>query len=233
MEKGGRLALPAYMLRLPAWLVALGMAALFAGVLWLAAAPPGLVVLLDALLVTGLLTLAAQAAREKLAAAWVVTSIVGFAGFLGLTFGVLLPHLQRGWPATRIAEAIAPLEHCVVGPVGVLGLREPSSVFVLGPDSEVTPGIVADRMAGGEDGIAVVEDRWHGDLVKALEQRHAEVPSPNGCVRAFNVMRGCPLSFSIYITGAPRLDPECKIPPRFACRSAPPRTPAASDSRCR
>jgi len=233
LEKDGKLALPDYMLRLPAWLVAPGMAGLFAAVLYIAGTRPGVGVVLGAILITALFALSAAAARAKLAAAWVATSVVGFALFLAFTFGVLLPHIEKGWPATRIAEAIAPLEHCVVGPVGIVGYREPSSVFVLGRNSQVSPKTVADWMSGGEDGIAVVEDRWHGDLVRALKQRQADVPEPAGCVKAFNVMRGCPLSFSIYVTGAPRLDAECKIPPRFACKGPPPQTPAAAGSRCR
>ncbi len=232
LEKDGKLALPDYMLRPPAWLVAAFMAALIVGILYLE--PTGrVVIVLAMLLVTCLFTLAAEAARARLAALWLTSSVAGFALFLAFTFAVVLPRIERVWPATRIAAAIAPFEHCVVGPVGVVGLREPSTVFVLGPDSEVNPATVADRMAGGEDGIAIVEDRWHGDLVRALEERHAEIPEPAGCVEAFNVMRGCPLSFSIYITGAPRLDPECRIAPRYACKGKPPMTPAGSASRCR
>ena len=233
LDKDGRLVLPDYMLRPPAWLVAPGMLALFGGVLYLAAAPPGVVVVLGVLLVTALFTLAALAARAKFAAAWLVSSVVGFALFLGFTFGVLLPSLEKGWPATRIAEAIRPLEHCVVGPVGIAGLREPSTVFVLGRDSD--PGIVeiADRMAGGEDGIAVIEDRWQVDLLTALAERGAKPPARAGCVQAFNAMRGCPLNFSIYITGAPRLDPECKVPPRFACKGPVPQIPVGAGLRCK
>ncbi len=233
LDKDGRLAIPDYMLRLPAWLVAPGMVALFAGVLYVAGAPPSGVVVLGAAVVTALFTLAALAARAKLAAAWLVMSVVGFALFLGFTFGVLLPSLEKGWPATRIAEAIRPLEHCVVGPVGIAGLREPSTVFVLGRDSD--PGIVeiADRMAGGEDSIAVVEDRWQVDLLTALAERGAKPPVRAGCVQAFNVMRGCPLNYSIYITGAPRLDPECKVPPRFACKGPVPQIPVTAGLRCK
>jgi 4-amino-4-deoxy-L-arabinose transferase-like glycosyltransferase len=231
-ENDGKLALPDYMLRLPAWLVAPGMAALFVGALYIAGAPAGFGIIVGALLVTALFTLSARAARRKLAAAWVVTSVTGFALFLGLTFGVLLPYMERGWPAARIAEAIRPFEHCVVGPVGVVGFREPSGIFLLGRNSEVTPATVADWIVGGEDAIAVVEDRRHGEVVRALEARRAMVPTPVGCVSAFNVMRGCPLKFSIYVTGASRLDPECRIAPRFVCKGAPPLA-AASDSRCR
>jgi hypothetical protein len=233
LEKDGKLALPEYMLRLPAWLVAPGMAALFAGALYFTGTPANVVIVLGALLVTAVFTLGAEAAREKLAAAWVLTSVTGFALFLGFTFGVLLPHMQRGWPAARIAEAIRPFEHCVVGPVGVVGFREPSRVFLIGRNSEVTPATVADWMSGGEDAIAVVEDRWHGDLKRALTERRATLPTPAGCVSAFNVMRGCPLRFSIYVTGAPRLDRECKIAPRFACKGGLPQISTAPGDRCR
>ena len=231
LDKDGRLVLPDYMLRLPAWLVAPGMAALFAGVVWVAGASPSVIVVLGALIVTVLFTVAALAAREKLAAAWLSLSVAGFAVFLGFTFGVLLPHLEKGWPAARIAEAIRPLERCVVGPVGVVGFREPSSSFVLGSKSDVDPVIVASRMVGGEESIAIVEDRWHSDLVRQLAARNAKLPPRAGCVKAFNVMRGCPLEFSIYVTGAPRLDPGCTVPARFACKD---KTPApAGPARCR
>ena len=101
-----RLAIPDYMLRPPPWLVALGMTALFGGVLYLRPSGAGVIVL-GAIIVTALFTLAAQAARARLPAAWLVLSVVGFALFIAFTFGVMLPHLQRGWPAERIARSRA------------------------------------------------------------------------------------------------------------------------------
>ncbi len=79
-----------------------------------------------------------------------------------------MPRSQIGWPAPRIADAIAPLRRCVTGPVGVVGFREPSTDFVLGRDANTNVETIAGWMAGGEDGIAVVEDRWQADLAKAL-----------------------------------------------------------------
>ena len=38
-----------------------------------------------------------------------------------------------------------------------------------------------------------------------------KAPARLGCVEAFNVMRGCPLDFSIYVTGRDTLDPGCKM----------------------
>jgi 4-amino-4-deoxy-L-arabinose transferase-like glycosyltransferase len=234
LEKDGRLALPDYMLRLPAWLVALGMAALFAGVLYIAGPPVSIVLVLGALLVIALFMVAAKAARQKLAAAWVVTSVAGFALFLAFTFAVVLPHIERGWPAARIAEAIAPLQRCVAGPTGVVGLREPSTTFTLGTNANANPETLAGWMASGQEGIAVVEDRWHGDVERALQQRGGTLPARAGCVRAFNVMRGCPLDFSIYVTGAPKPDPGCKVPAAFACKGPLAAPPAgAATSRCR
>jgi 4-amino-4-deoxy-L-arabinose transferase-like glycosyltransferase len=231
LDRDGRLALPDYMLRMPAWLAGLAVAALIAAVLWIAATPPDAAILIGTLLITALFMVSAQAARDKLAAAWIVTACIGFALFVGFTFGVLLPRLEKGWPASRIAEAVAPLEHCVVGPVGVLGFREPSAVFVIGRDNVTTPDAMAARMAGGEEGIAVIEDRWHPELMEGLEARGARLPPRIGCLEAFNVMRGCPVSFSIYITGAPRLGPECKVAPHHQCKG--PLPPAGPPTRCK
>ncbi len=222
LERDGRLEIPPFMLRLPAWFVAIGMVAIFAGVLLLTRTPPDTAVVVGAAAVVILFTLAAQAARDNLAATWVATSIVGFALFLGVTFGVLLPHIKMAWPAPRIAEAIAPFKRCVKGPVRIVGFREPSGVFVLGRDSEAGPQSIADQIANKQDGIVVVEDRWHADVTKALTERGAIMPPRAGCVEAFNVMRGCPLTFSIYVTGSPPLDAGCTVPPNFTCTKLPP-----------
>ena len=70
---------------------------------WGYTTPPNAAIVIGAILVTGLFALSAQAARDKLAATWLASAIVGFAVFLGFTFGVLLPHIEKGWPAARIA----------------------------------------------------------------------------------------------------------------------------------
>lgn len=233
LEKTGTLSIPDRTLRMPAWFVGPGMAAVFAGVLIVAGAAPSPLVILGAIILVALFTISAYALKERRAAAWVVTTIACFAAFLGFTFGVLLPHLKIGWPAARISTAIGPLQRCVVGPVGVLGFREPSTTFTFGPQAEANAETIAARMAGGQESIAVIEDRWHHDVMRQLERRGANAPARVGCVKAFNVMRGCPLNFSIYVTGAPRLDPGCKVPAEFACTSPPPATSGPANSRCR
>ena len=89
-------------------------------------------------------------------------------------------------------------------------------------------------MAGGVPGIAVVEDRWTADLVQALAQNNATLPERAGCVTAFNTMRGCPLSFSIYVTGPAKPDAGCRVDERYACRTPlPAPSDGAATSRCR
>ena len=222
------------MLRLPWWFVLAGMAALYAGVLWIAGTPPNVCIVIGAVMVTALFTLAAISASQEFAAAWLVSSVVGFALFLGFTFGAFLPHLKKGWPAERIAEAIAPLQRCVSGPVGVLGFREPSAIFVLGRESLAKPQTIAHWIAEGEGGVAVVEDRWHAALQAAVRERGVELPLRSGCVEAFNVMRGCPLAFSIYVTGQEKLDASCAVAAANVCEMSIPavRQRGSAKSRC-
>ncbi len=232
LDKDGRFAIPPLTLRLPWWLVLPGTLALFAGILWIAGVAPSFAVVLGAALVTLLFTFAAFAMREGRAAAWLTSSIAGFALFVSFTFGVLMPHIEIAWPAPRIAEAVAPMRRCVTGPVGVAGFREPSTTFVLGHGADTNVESIAGWMAGGDDAIAVVEDRWQPDLAKALAARSAKPPARVGCVEAFNVMRGCPLHFSIYATGPDALDPGCRVDERFACKTPIPNATDTS-SRCR
>jgi hypothetical protein len=210
------------------------MMALFAGGLTYAGVPPSAPIVLGAALIVGLLTLAARAATENLAALWLASSVAGFALLLAYTFGVALPQVEQIWPARRIAEAIEPLRRCTSGPVSLLGFREPSSVFHLGRDSDSDVGTIAKRMAAREAGIAVVEDRWAPDLTQALAQHNAKPAERAGCVTAINTMRGCPLSFSIYLTGPQAADAGCHVEPRFACTTPLPATlEGAGASRCR
>jgi len=226
------LAIRPYALRLPWWLVLPGTILLFAGILAAAGVAPSPAVVVGAALIALVFALAALAISDGRAAAWLVTSVAGFGLFIAFTFAVLMPHIKIAWPAPRIAEATAPLRRCVTGPVGVAGFREPSTTFILGHGADTDIDTIAGRMAGGDDTIAVVEDRYQPDLAKLLAARGAKSPPRLGCVEAFNVMRGCRLNFSIYATGPDALDPGCQIDKRFACKTPVP-TEADTSSRCR
>lgn len=218
LERNGHLEIPPGMVRLPWWLVLAVMAGFFASLLGLAGTPPNVLIVIGALIVTALITLAAITASQNLVAAWLVFIIVGFASFVGFMFGGLLPHSEKAWPAARIAEAVAPLQRCVSGPVRVVGFREPSTIFALGRQSIVLPDELANGIAGGEEGIAVVEDRWDAAFQTELVARGVKLGPRVGCVEAFNVMRGCLLHFSIYAAGKDKLDASCAVAPANVCK---------------
>ena len=132
-----------------------GMILLYIGGLWFAGVTPGVAIVIGAALVTALFTLSSLAATSGLAAACLTTAVAGFALFITFTFAVLMPGMRIGWPAPRIAEALAPMRRCVTGPVGVVGFREPSTTFVLGRGANTNIESIAGWMAGGDDAIAV------------------------------------------------------------------------------
>jgi 4-amino-4-deoxy-L-arabinose transferase-like glycosyltransferase len=202
----------------PPFLVAGGVVALYAGVLWSLGEPPAPASVVGIVAVAMLLSVSAAAGRQRLPHAWFLLGVPGFAVFLGFTFGVFLPSLTKPWPAPRIAAAIAPLRSCVAGPVGVVGFREPSARFVLGSGSaHDDPGRIASWAAEKRPAVVLVEERWHDAFLEALGKRGATLPARVGCVEAFNVMRGCPLSFSIYVTGE-NAGERCQVAPAFACK---------------
>ena len=234
LERNGHLEIPPGMLRLPWWLVLAVMAALLSGVMWIAGVPPNVGIVMGALIVTAMITLAAITASQNLVAAWLVTIVVGCALFVGFMFGAVMPQSEKAWPAERIAAAIAPLQRCVSGPVRVIGFREPSTIFTIGRQSIIVlPDDIADWLASGEGGITVVEDRWDGELQAELLAPGAELGRRVGCVEAFNIMRGCPLSFSIYVMGKAKLDASCAVAPANVCkRPVPPPLGNVATSRC-
>jgi 4-amino-4-deoxy-L-arabinose transferase-like glycosyltransferase len=218
----------------PPVLVGGGVVALYAGVLWSLGERPSVGVTLGIAGVAALLSASALAGRRRLPHAWLMLGVPGFAAFLGFTFGVFLPSLAKPWPALRIAEAVQPLRSCVAGPVGIVGFREPSANFVLGRSAvHDEPAAVASWAAQRRPGIALVETRWHDAFLAALATRGAALPERVGCVQAFNVMRGCSLAFSIYVTGR-NAGERCQLAPAFACRDPLPTSSTGQprSSRC-
>lgn len=208
----------------PPWTIPpLFILAVFVTLLWATGTLPSPATAAGALLVAALFALSAKAGRRELPMAWTVLSVGGFAAFLAFTFGLLLPGLRTPWPAPRLASAIAPLSACGAGPIGLLGFREPSADFVLGRDATLAnPAMLAEWSASSVRHIAIVENRQHGQLLKELAARNVPPPQRLGCVEAFNVMRGCSLTFSIYAIGPETAGPRCTLSPEFACKTSPP-----------
>ena len=85
-------------------------------------------------------------------------------------------------------------------------------------------------MAGGEDGIAVVEDRWQADLGKGPGVAGRQAAAAPRLRRS--VQHHARLSRSISRSTSPAadaLDPGCKVAERFACSIPVPLLPEDAD----
>ncbi len=133
------------------------------------------------------LALAAWAAQMRRGALWAVSTVAGFALFLGFTFGKLLPGLEKGWATEMIVKAVEPLKECAKGGVAVIGYREPSAVFAFGPARV----------------MRAPKDTAEGAALLVIERNTARlpagwVPKPAACVEAVNFTRGCSQSFAVH-----------------------------------
>lgn len=152
----------------------------------------------------------AKIGRQGHLTAWAVTGVGALALFAVTLLAVVLPSLDRFWPARQLERAFS---GCSPGPRSVLGFREPTSAFRLQSDhARQSPETLADQTSG----IVAVEDRWRGRYLSAVAKRGHEPPVALGCVTAFNVMRGCPLSFTLYGTNK---SVACALSSESACRT--------------
>ncbi|HML29506.1 MAG TPA: glycosyltransferase family 39 protein [Hyphomicrobium sp.] len=154
-----------------------------------------------------------QLGREGQLRRWAAIGCAAL-GLFGLTLlGVVMPSIDKIWPAGRIAKAIAA---CPKQDAVLIGFREPSGRFLLdiAPDLQ-SPDALADRAAAKQPTLSIVEDRWAKRANWTLQSKFQDrLPQPTGCVSAYNVMRGCPLYFRIY---SPNPAEPCRMPAEFAC----------------
>lgn len=182
-----------------------------------------------ALVVAALLALPAFAARAQLAAAWLVTTVIGFAAFLVFTFAVLLPSQKSAWTTEVIREAVAPLQPC--GDVAVVGYREPSAVFTFGAGNVF---LSFSDFARAEE--LKLKDK--AKFARYFVAEDASVPAvslrafKSGCIDTFNVTRGCVQRFTIYDKLAQSTaGTRCSVAARYRCDAENPQLSAAK--RCK
>lgn len=174
------------------------MAALFALVL-LAAVPavmrevPSPLAIVLTAAVAGLFAWSAHLGRRGDLAAWAVSGVAALALFAITLLGVVLPGVRAIWPAREALAASRAL--CGPVPFAIIGFREPSASFVLGaPKVPPSPDTI---FSGGGPALHVIESRWRERYLAAASSRGLS-PTPVGCVAAYNVMRGCPVTFSLF-----------------------------------
>ena len=203
----GELTLPSGFIGWPAWIAVAGWPALVFALHRLTETAPTPGMIAGAAVVMLALAIGAWAAHNQRAALWAISTIAGFALFLGFTFGKLLPGLEKGWPTEMIAKAVEPLETCAKGDVGVMGYREPSAVFAFGAKRVLSaPNEVAEGA-----GLLVVERT-------AASPPQAWSRNPVACAEAVNFTRGCSQSFAVYARDG---DAKCPVPPQLTCGDKP------------
>ena len=170
--------------------------------------------------VASLFAWSARQGREGLLRNWSVTSVAALGLFAVTLLAVILPGIDKIWPAREISRAVA---NCPNTGIGLIGFREPSGRFVLGAQNERDTIDAVTSNLQSRPPLTIIEDRWVNRMKSdLLAKSKAPLGEPSACVSAFNVMRGCSVYFRIYRQeGAPG----CDLPPALACADAPP--PAA------
>jgi 4-amino-4-deoxy-L-arabinose transferase-like glycosyltransferase len=174
---------------------------------------PGIVPAVLIAITATLFVWSGQLGREGHLRRWSAVGVAAL-GIFGLTLlGVVLPGIDKIWPAQQIAKAVA---NCPTGEAALIGFREPSGRFLLAiPPERQSPDALAQRVTDKLPTLSIVEDRWMKRTNWTLQSKLQEpLPPPTGCVSAYNVMRGCPLHFRVYSPNPAR---PCAIPAKFAC----------------
>ncbi len=197
----------------PTYFAALPLA-IFAAIYFFTGEVPGVITSVLIFLVAALFIWSGRLGWEGQLRRWAAIGVAALALFAVTLLGVVLPSIDKIWPAQEIAKAIA---KCPVQGGALIGFREPSGRFLLGiPPERQMPEAVAQAVEDKAPGLFIVEDRWRKRTNWALQSNsQAPLPAPVGCVSAYNTMRGCPLHFRIY-----SLSPAepCTVPAAFACR---------------
>lgn len=186
-----------------------GLALVMAPFVAMAEWPPILVVA-GAAGVAALFYLSARAGRSGQLGDWALSGIAALSLFAICLLGMALPSIGKIWPTQQISRALA---GCPKGAIAVAGYREPSVGFVLAPD----PGLLepeAFRNALVNATSAYVVGEVRDDKLSILNRVQYRRPKILGCVEGYNVMRGCPLYFTVLATGSLE---GCKALDSFSC----------------
>lgn len=179
---------------------------LIAGLLWVTGTPPTVLVVAGYGALALLFTYAAWVAAHGYGMAWLSSSVLA-TFILGLWFnGQLMPGLENFWTAPQLSAVTRQLRQCGRETVSTSGFREPSLALALKGRAHIgTPEAAAATIASAPDSAAIIESRQFDRFRTALERADAGAAVRRlGCVRSFNLARGCSLLFEVYVRADPK-----------------------------
>jgi 4-amino-4-deoxy-L-arabinose transferase-like glycosyltransferase len=145
----------------------------------------------------GLFVFAARALWRWRLRRFLIGALGGAALVYAAAFGVVLPALESGFIAPRLAATAAP-HRCGDGMVAISGFGEPSAVFALGTDTLTAgPETVAAALAEGRASAAFIEARALPAFEAALAEQGAAA-EVHGMVRGFNYSKGRRVALSLF-----------------------------------
>lgn len=211
----------------PTYFAALPLA-IFAGVYLFTGEVPGVIPAVLIAIIAVLFIWSGRLGWEGQLRRWAAIGAGALALFAVTLLGIVLPSIDRIWPAREIAKAIA---KCPAQNAALIGFREPSGRFVLGiPFEQQMPEALAQAVEDKVPTLSIIEDRWKKRTNWTLQSKsQAPLPPPTGCVTAYNVMRGCPLHFRIY---SPNPAQPCAVPAAFVCPENIPQTGPEKSGDC-
>jgi 4-amino-4-deoxy-L-arabinose transferase-like glycosyltransferase len=189
-------------------LIGIGFAAVIAIMVILYGVPANLA---PASIAAALAVLAGLAAAAALVSKRGMAALIA-AGGLGVAahtvaFAVVLPGLDTFWPSREIVRALDrtgldPRGGLTPGPVAVIGYAEPSLVFALGTDTEITSD-VGDAAQAISEGRPAVIDPDHDAAFRNELAADKLKASPAAAVRGFDYERGKWSRLTIYKSDQP------------------------------
>lgn len=186
--------------------------ALVGGLLWITETPVSPLLVSGFLTFAGLFLLAAWVSARGLGMAWFACAITGTFIF-GLWFnGLLMPGLKNFWTAPQLAELAEKLQRCAPGPVHITGFREPSLALAVAGKAQIGSATqAATALRHDQNAYAIISSREYNAFQTALAQTAPDTRADAiGCVRSFNVARGCSLLFTVYTDASRPAVAACK-----------------------
>lgn len=198
---------------------------LFAALYVFTGTSPTMLAIIGIVATAALFWISAAAGRHGALVRWAMTGVAALSLFAVTLLALVLPAISNLWPAERIADAIA---KCPPATITINGFREPSAGFVTSA-KEASPQSIATTLGEKTPRLTILEKRAEAKVRAAISEAGGiALSQPSACVTVYNVMRGCPLSFRIYETGAGR---RCAFREDFDCNAQPP-PPSFSSKDC-